>query len=82
MGEVGLPGLIGLLGFESEVGTLRPLRRFWGHSPGTDQDAVDRGPRQHGVVGVLQVPGDGVGALSGEETRDGNAAPTSPINSA
>ena len=62
VGEVGLPGLVGLFGFESDVGGFGSLGRVRGDLPCSGQDPVDRGPRQRGPVVVLQVPLDGVGA--------------------
>lgn len=62
VGEVGLPGLVGLFGLESDVGAFRTLLGF-----GFDQAQAGQGARDGGVgdldsVVVLQVPGDGRGA--------------------
>jgi hypothetical protein len=61
VGEVGLPGLVRLVGFEPEVGALRSLRRVRDDLAIADQDPVDRGPRQVHLMVVFQVPADGVG---------------------
>jgi hypothetical protein len=61
VGEVGLPGLVRLIGFEPDVGALGPFGRVRGDRAGPDQDPVDRRPRQGRGVMVGQVPADGVG---------------------
>src|SRR3954468_1084492 len=60
VGEVGLPGLVGLLGFEADVGGLGSLGGVRGHLPGPEEDAVDGGPGQRGLVVMLEVPLDGI----------------------
>jgi hypothetical protein len=62
VGEVGLPGLVGLLGLEPDVGALRSLRRVRGDLAVPDQDPVDRGPRHRLPVPVSQVPRQRVSA--------------------
>jgi hypothetical protein len=62
VGEVGLPGLVRLLGLEADVGGLRLFARFGGDQVGSADDAVDRRSRHRQVAVVLEVPGDGVGA--------------------
>ena len=62
VGEVGLPGLVGLFGFEADVGAFRALGRVRGYLPGAGQDPVDRGPGQRDLVVVVQVPADRVRA--------------------
>ena len=60
VGEVGLPALVRLLGFEPNVGGLRPLRRVRGDQAGPGQDPADRRRRHPDAVVVFQVPGDGL----------------------
>jgi hypothetical protein len=62
VGEVALPGLIGLLGGEADVGGLRLLLRLRCHETSATDDPIDRGSRDGDVVVVFEVPGDGVGA--------------------
>ena len=62
MGEVGLPGFVGLFGFEADVGRLRFLLRFRGDQVGAPDDPVDRRSGQLDLVVVFEVPGDRVGA--------------------
>jgi hypothetical protein len=67
--EVGLPGLVGLLGLEADVGGLRFLLRLSGDEPGAADDPVDRRPRQRDAVMVFEMPADRVSA--GIETVSG-----------
>ena len=62
VGEVGLPGLVRLLGLEPDVGALRAFGRVGRDGTGPGQDPVDRGPRQDRGVVVGEVPVDRVGA--------------------
>ncbi len=62
VGEVGLPALVGQVGFEVEVGGLWPFLRLGLDEAGAFQSAPDRRCGDRDVVMVLQVPGDGVGA--------------------
>ncbi len=59
VGEVGLPGLVGLRGFEPEVGRPGSLPWFRDDQAGGVQDASDRGGRRCRQVLLLQVPGQG-----------------------
>lgn len=80
VGEVGLPGFVGLFGLEADVGGLRFLLWFGGDEFGAANDPVDRRSGDGGLVVVLEVPGDGVGAgvesvggeLSAEREDQGN----------
>jgi hypothetical protein len=60
MGEVGLPGLVRLLGLEPEIGGLRFLPRLRGDQAAGGQMSADGGPGDPETVVVLQVPADGV----------------------
>lgn len=62
VGEVGLPRLVGLVGFEADVGRPGPLGRGRGDEPSAAQRPVDRRSRHDDPVVVLEVPADGVGA--------------------
>lgn len=62
VGDVGLPALVGLLSLEPHVTALRTLRGLWCDHAGPDQNPVDRGPGQAGVVMVGEVPADRVSA--------------------
>ena len=62
VGEVGLPGFVGLLGGEADVGGLRFLLGFGDDEAGAADDPVDRRSRHGELVVVLKVPGDRVGA--------------------
>ena len=62
VGEVRLPGLVGLCCLEAQVGGPGSFRRLGDHSAVAGQDSVDSGPRQLGAVVVAQVPPDGVRA--------------------
>lgn len=62
VGEVGLPGFIGLIGLEPDVGRARLLLWFGHDQLCAANDAVDRGSRHGDAMVVLQVPCDGVGA--------------------
>jgi hypothetical protein len=74
--EVGLPGLVGLLGLEADVGRLRLFLRLRGDHAGDAEVAVDRGRGrgQLDVVVVFEVPGDRVAtrvtALRGETVAE------------
>lgn len=76
VGEVGLPGLVGLFGLEADVGGLRPLLGLGGDESGAFEDAVDARARERDAVVMVQVPGDGlgagVGALGGEVSAQGD----------
>ena len=62
VGEVALPGLVGKVGFETDVGGLGSFLWFGGDETGSDEVAADRRDRRgHLVVGV-EVPGDCLGA--------------------
>lgn len=69
MGEVGLPGCVGLLGGEPDVGGLGSLLRFGDDQPGLGQVPGDRRPGDCDVVVVVEVPADGVG--TGVQSRRG-----------
>lgn len=60
--EVGLPALVGLVGLEVCVGTLGPLLRLGNNHVVAEQDPVDRGPGEGDLVGVFQVPANGLSA--------------------
>ncbi len=62
VGEVGLPGFVGLLGLETDVRRLRFLLRFRADQVGAPDDAVDRRSGQLDLVVVFEVPDDRVGA--------------------
>jgi len=68
MGEVGLPQLVGLLGFETDEGRAGPLRRRRRDQAMALQSAVDRCSRHPNVVVLAEMPADGVRA--GVETSD------------
>ena len=59
--EVGLPALVGLVRFEADVGGLGSLPGLGGDRSCAGQDPVDRGFGQDGLMGVFQVPGNGLG---------------------
>ena len=69
VGDVGLPGLVGLFGCEPDVGGPRLLLRRRLDQGVAFEDPVDRCPRHGGLVMVFEVPGDRVGA--GVETFGG-----------
>jgi hypothetical protein len=62
VGDVGLPALVGEVGLEADVGGLGPLggRRY--DEAVSGQVAADGGGRDAQMVGVSEVPGDGLGA--------------------
>ena len=60
VGEVGLPALVGLGGFEPQAGRSGALGRVGGDQPGPGQVAADGGGRDLDLVVVGQVPADGV----------------------
>jgi len=62
VGEVGLPGFVGLFGLEADVGGLRFLLRLRDDKVVSAQDPVDRRSGDGDVVVVLEVPADRVGA--------------------
>jgi hypothetical protein len=62
VGEVRLPGLVGLLGGEPQVGAPRSLLRFRRHESPSGQQPSDRGPADLEAMVVTQVPADGVRA--------------------
>lgn len=70
VGEVGLPGFVGLLCLETDVGRFRSLRWFGGDELVAGQSPRDRRDRDPDLVVMLEVPGDrvwpGVEALTGE----------------
>jgi hypothetical protein len=63
VGEVGLPAFVGLFGGKTDVGGLGTLLGLRGDQPGRLQVAVDGGRRHRQPVVVLQVPGQGMGAM-------------------
>lgn len=67
VGEVGLRTLVGLVGFEADVGGPRPFLRFGGDEPGADEVAVDRCRVHTNLVVMFEMPADRVGA--GIESR-------------
>ncbi len=69
VGEVGLPGFVGLFGLEADVGRAGLLLRFGDDQVGAPDDPVDRGSGELDVVVVFEVPDDRVGA--GIETGGG-----------
>jgi len=62
VGEVGLPGFVGLLGLEPDVGRLGSFVRLRCDEPGAGQGASDRGDRHPSVMVVFEVPTDRVRA--------------------
>ena len=60
VGEVGLPGFVGLLGAEPQVGGLGSFGRLGGDQSLAGQGSAHRGNRHGHTVMVGQVPGDGV----------------------
>jgi len=62
VGDVGLPGFVGLVSFEPDVGGLGPFGRVGDDRAVAPEDPVDRGPRHSGLVAMLEVPVDGVRA--------------------
>lgn len=62
VGEVGLPTLVGQLGFETDVGRLRSLLRLGDHQSGIDEAATDRRHRHGDAPPVGEVPRDRVRA--------------------
>ena len=62
MGEVGLPALVGLVGFEPDVGGTGALARLRGDQSRRGQVAGHRRSRHRHAVVVAQVPHDGVRA--------------------
>jgi len=62
VGEVRLPGLVGLFGGEADEGGLGPLRRLGGYRASPGEDPVDGGAGEGELVAVGQVPADGVRA--------------------
>ena len=72
VGDVRLPGFVGLFGLESDVGGAGFLFRFRGDQFGSFDDPIDRGAGQCGLVVVLKVPGDGVS--TGVEALGGKGA--------
>lgn len=61
--EVQLPGLVGLLGLEPQVGTLRSLLRLRDHQAPAGQGASDSADRDCDLMAVAQMPRDGVRAV-------------------
>src|SRR5690554_5828521 len=62
VGEVGLPGLVGQGGLESDVGGFGALLRLRADQPGSGQVAADGGHCHADAVVVFQVSVVGVGA--------------------
>lgn len=62
VGDVCLPGFVGLVGLEADVGGFRFFVRCGLDEVVATQDPVDRGPRQCDAVVVFEVPADCVGA--------------------
>jgi hypothetical protein len=62
VGEVGLPGLVRLVGFEADVGGLGALVGLGDDQPSPREVAGDGGDRDSALMVVSQVPGDGVGS--------------------
>jgi len=58
VGEVGLPTLVGLIGFEPPIGTLGPFLRLSTDQPSRHQDPPDRRGRRHRQLLVGKVPAD------------------------
>lgn len=58
VGDVGLPALVGQVGFEADVRGLRLLLRVRDHQSGGDEVATDRRDRHVETVAVLEVPAD------------------------
>jgi len=63
VGEVGLPAFVGLFGGEADVGGLGPFVRGGGDQPGCGEVAVNGGARDSDAVVMLEVPGNGLGAV-------------------
>ena len=70
VGEVGLPGLVGHGGFETDVGRLRSFLGLGGDQPGASQVAADGRSRHPVPVGMLEMPGDGLGAVVQSRVRE------------
>ena len=70
VGEVGLPGFVGELGLEADVGRAGSLLGFGCDEPGGEEVAADRGDGHGELVVGREVPrdrvGPGVEALAGE----------------
>ena len=62
MGEVGLPGLVGQVGFEAQVGRPGSLPRFGGHQAVTLENLPDGGGCSASSVVAFEVCGNGVWA--------------------
>ena len=62
VGGVGLPALVGLVGFEADQRRLRAFLRLGGDEPAAGQDPPDRRGGGCGAVAPVQVRGDGRGA--------------------
>lgn len=62
VGEVGLPGLVGELGLEAQVGGTGTLPGLWGDQPVAFENFPDCGNRRATAVASIQVEGDGVGS--------------------
>ncbi|MEJ7707570.1 MAG: hypothetical protein WKF82_10070 [Nocardioidaceae bacterium] len=60
VGEVGLPALIGLVGFKSKIGRLRPRLRLRNDQAESAQVTGDGRRRHHLLMMVVQMPRDGV----------------------
>ena len=67
MGEVRLPGLVGLLGLESQVPRLWSLGGIRDDLTVADQDPVDRGSRQPSLVMVVPTDGLRAGVVPGRD---------------
>ena len=61
VGEVGLPGFVGLVRFEAAQRGAGPFVRFRYHGACSAQDAVDRCRGRDGDAFALKVGGDGLG---------------------
>ena len=62
VGEVGLPAFVGLVGLEVCVGGFGSFAGFGGDEAVAGEDAVDCGPVENHVVGVVQMPGESFGS--------------------
>jgi hypothetical protein len=62
VGEVGLPALVGQVGFEADRGALGSLVGLWGDKAPLGQDAPDRGGRGRAAMPLGKVERDRVRA--------------------
>lgn len=58
VGEIGLPGFVGLVGLEALPGRTRPFMWLVGHQAAGAEDAVDRRVRRDRECLLVKMPGD------------------------